>query len=196
MEILDKVYNTFSNLDRDYARSKKTREEFIKDKFGGDINIGSMIILDAVSNDISGDSPEDIEKLTYIKDTFEALKRMQGSLDKVVNFASLRADSPLNDLIKRLTTASTLGMHQKEVSQKDLNKVFSGVVHYACTPFGSRYADLNKCSVLHIYNEHIQGLVANTIRLDEPTQLGEYLRLKSRNHAVPVKASRMSTYLK
>ena len=61
MSILDKVYTTFKRLDQDFARSKKTRTEFITDKFGGDIAIGSVIILDAIRAEGVEESPENID---------------------------------------------------------------------------------------------------------------------------------------
>ena len=86
MEVLDRVYSAFSNLDRDFARSKKSRTDFILEKFGGDIDMGSMIILDAISASTVEETAEDIQKLTFVKEIFEKLKDARDNLDSLPDF--------------------------------------------------------------------------------------------------------------
>ena len=66
MEVLDRVYNAFANLDRDFAKSKKTRAVFIADKFGGDIDIGSTIILDAISSGTGEEKSLSLSRLSRL----------------------------------------------------------------------------------------------------------------------------------
>lgn len=82
---LDKVYEAFANLDDDYKRSRKTRTKFIQDKFGGDINSGSMIILDYFAAE-KLDDVDDIRKFTFIRNIFDKIVRLQDNLDSLSNF--------------------------------------------------------------------------------------------------------------
>ena len=85
MEQLDLVYSTFANLERNYSRSKKSRSEYIKDKFGGDIPVGSFLILNALSAEEFSD-PEDIRKFSEIRAIFDKLLENKDRLDSLASF--------------------------------------------------------------------------------------------------------------
>ena len=106
MEVLDRVYSAFSNLDRDFARSKKSRTDFILEKFGGDIDMGSMIILDAISASTGEETAEDIQKLTFVKEIFEKLKDARDNLDSLPYSKTLSSRSKRAKLLARVFATS------------------------------------------------------------------------------------------
>lgn len=187
MSVLDNVYKTFSNLERDYKRSKKTRTDFIRDKFGGDISIGSMIILDALSAEVDTNNSADIERLSFIKDIFSAIKRNEDKLEQISSFSTFSGGDPMEELMDILNSADAHGCLQVEVSQAELHRLDKGTVHFACTPALTRYADLNKCKVLHAYNEHMAGMIARSVTADEGIDTGRYYQLRSRGKATPIR---------
>lgn len=195
--VLDRVYNAFSNFERDYARSKKTREQFIKDKFGGDIEIGSTIILDAISSTDGSETPEDIEKMTFIKDMITSVKSMENNLSRLSTFTNLEGSNAADELFELLNSSYSRGTGQLEMEQSQLYRHSKGeVLHFDCTVFGSCFCDLNASKIIKIYNEHIQGLVENTLRVDGSTGIGSILELRSRNHAVVVEPRKVKSILK
>lgn len=158
MEVLDRVYNAFANLDRDFAKSKKTRAVFIADKFGGDIDIGSTIILDAISSGTGEETPEDIKKISFIKDCIENIRNSRDNLDRLSDFSFKNAEL-FEQLMKTIEDSEYAGTHTRSVSQLVLANKETGTVHYRCTPARSEFASLTRCTVYHVYNANMQEYV-------------------------------------
>lgn len=195
MSVLDNVYNAFSNLDRDFARSKKSRSEFIRDKFGGDIEVGSFIILDAVSSSTGDETQEDIEKLTFIKDIFEKIKANAGNLDSLSDF-SFVDDSKFSGFLQTIQEAVISGTHVRHVRQAELNDAEQGSIHFIVNAAGASCCPVNRCKVFHIYNEHMDNLLATAFRRDDDVDLGCYVALKNKTKLVTVDPSGLSRLLK
>lgn len=95
MEELDKVYSTFTNLNRYYSNSKKPKSTIIADKLGtDDIKLGTTLILEYLSQS-SLESPEDIRKLTEIKRIFNFIIKHSDNLD---NLPDLKFDESVVDV--------------------------------------------------------------------------------------------------
>lgn len=181
MKILDKVHSTFSRLDRDFARSKKSRSDFIQDKFGGDIDIGSMLILEAITQEINNsEAPtnEDISKLSAVRDIFGAIKRHRNHLDSLSSFAFLDEDMS-GSLVNVLNSAQSHGSHIHVMNQGELGKN----VHYRVTASDIKVVPLSKCETIKLYNDnmrlfasHVSGLeleIGDTVK----QTIGGYLSL-------------------
>lgn len=183
MEILDKVYNTFSHLDRDYSRCKTTRTEFILRKFGGDIDIGSMIILDAIDKDTSnsaGYTSEDLKKLSFVKDIFSTLKATRNSWDTLTDF-SFKSSGLMQELDHLLQNAEYKGTGVRQVSQHVLNSKERGVLHFRCTASRAEYTPVKSCRVFHAYNENMVGHIGTMLIKPVQMELGAYYTLKGRS---------------
>lgn len=196
MNVLDKVYNTFSNLDRDFARSKKTRTAFITDKFGGDIDTGAMIILDAVSTSGELETAEDIKKLTFVKDIFSQLQANKNKLDSLQSFSSFSDSTEFNELMRVLAKAESSGTGQRETVQAEVYRQQRRAVHFVCTAEGSYFVGLNDCKILHAYNGHMQRMIIRSVTLDNPPNFGDYLEMRSKARAVPIAATKVPQALK
>ncbi len=195
MEVLDRVYRTFSNLDRDYARSKKSRSEFITDKFGGDIDIGSMIILDAVSSLSGNETVEDIEKLTFIKNIFAKIKDSREILDSLPDFSFSNVELYSN--IRNLLTESwETGTRQHVVPQSFHIGEHTKHVHYVCTDTGATYTPLSQCKVLNVYNLYTQALYSNAFSSSSPVVEGEYYVVKNGTFLEKIDKRKLKSYLK
>lgn len=177
--VLDKVYTTFSNLDRDYARSKKTRTEFITDKFGGQLDIGSMIILDAVGADVDSDSPEDIEKLTFIKNIFDKLLAAQDTLDNLPDFQFTNG-ALFAELLNVVQNSIAQGYGFRYGSQSEVHHMEKGCVHFVSKQSDGVCAPMSDCKVFHAYNEHMQGY-ANLFYRSAGVDIGEYYERTGKN---------------
>lgn len=175
MSILDRVYTTFKRLDQDFARSKKSRSEFIIDKFGGDINIGSIIILDAIHAEGLEESPENIEKMSFVKDTFAAIQACADHLDSLTSFA-FTDTNVVSSFVDILAHADQHLSRQVRTSQKALWANGKKAIHYCCDAEQMLYADPDSCTVFHCFNENMAGLLASGFKLDRELQLGAYYR--------------------
>lgn len=195
MEVLDRVYNAFSNLERDFGRSKKSRTAFITDKFGGDIDVGSMIILDSISIGSDDYSAEDIEKLTFVKDTIDAIKRLEGKYDQLASFNALSGVDPATELFDMLDKADMRGKHIKPVTQKELRRLYPGTVHYDCNQFGGEYTPLSSCKVFHIYNGHMENLFRSCFNVQTALEKGSYMTIKSGGRCARVSEGKLSSVL-
>lgn len=193
MEVLDKVYNTFQNLDRDFSRSKKSRADFIVDKFGGDIDIGSMIILEAISASSGDETPEDIKKLSFIKDIFEKLKANRDNLDALPDF-SFTTGTAYMDFIQLLKNSVASGTGIQEVSQFEMHRLNRGNVHYSVSMDKTIVAPLTVSKVVHVYNEHMQNYMASKFHVQ--VELDKYYQIKSALNVVEVPKERLSKALK
>ena len=183
MEVLDRVYTTFKNLDRDYARSKKTRSEFIRDKFGGNIDIGSMIILDAISSSSGDETAEDIEKLTFVKNIFASIKAYESSLDTLPDF-TFKVSELYKQLLDVLNESANHGMHQSVSTQAQVNKADKDSIHFVATARSTRYTPMVKCDFVNAYNENMIGLLSSMYGDVSKVSLHDYYAVKGRNKLV------------
>lgn len=193
METLDRVYKAFSNLDRDFAKSKKTRSEFIIDKFGGDLDMGSMIILDAIGQFNGEETPEDIEKLTFVKDIFAKIMTARDSLDSLKDF-SFGAEDDFRNLMTLLAESEVDGTGIRCITQAELNKRDKGTVHFISSADGvvlSRFAD---SKVVHAYNENMLGFL-QAVLPPSSLELGGYYVRKSSMRVEEVPESKLNKAL-
>lgn len=195
MEVLDRVYTTFRNLDRDFARSKKTRTEFITDKFGGDINIGSIIIMDAISSGDGVQTQEDIEKLSFIRDIFDKIKAFADNLDALEDF-SFSDTSFAKELDTLLTQALVDGTHSAMVSPRDVWSAFSGALHFVATPGGAVWSPVQGIKVVHCYNETMRDYMNVAYPSGISYELGKYYAIKNRFNLRPITPERVTAALK
>lgn len=165
MEVLDKVYTTFKNLDRDFAKSKKTRTEFIVDKFGGDIDIGSMLILDAISSSSGSENVEDINKQTFIKQIFEKIKENRDKLDMLENF-TFSEDSFVSKFSSLLRKSLVAGTGNYYISQEELYKK-SGCFHFVSTQNNGNIMDVkDNCKILNAFNANMANSIGAAMKTD------------------------------
>lgn len=178
MSTLQKVYDTFSTLDSRYARSNKTKTEFITDKFGGDIDIGSTIILDACRAEAKEDNSEDIEMLSCIQNIFEKILKYRDNLDSLPNF-SFETDTCISNLLLLLAESRATGRNQRLLPQGFKKHVW----HYSATPEGSRYTPYDACVVLSAYDRNSTNKLANMYptveegKLYAKTESGELVQI-------------------
>lgn len=194
MEILDRVYNTFANLDRDFAKSKKSRSAFIIDKFGGDLDMGSMIILDAISASKGDETPEDIEKLTFVKDIFEKIMNARDNLDSLHDF-SFGAEDEYKAFVSLLSESMAAGTGVRPITQAELNKKDKGAIHFISTVNGTLFCPVHAGRVLHIFNENMERLC---LRLypQATFEIGEYYERKSTLNVTPLKEGQLNKALR
>lgn len=176
MNVLDRVYTTFKRLDQDFARSKKTRTEFITDKFGGDINTGSIIILDAIRAAGVEETPENIAKMSFVKDTFAQIQANADRLDTLSSF-DFADNNVMQNFIDVLWKAEFHGSRQTPSEQSQLWGNKTRALHYLCTPDGSAFAPLDDCKVYAAYNENMVGLLTGAFQLDREPAIGDYFRV-------------------
>ena len=175
MEILDKVYKTFKNLDRDFSHSKKTRSQFIKDKFGGDITIGSVLILSAIDTE-GVESPEDIEKLSFVKSILKKIEAAADRLDALSNF-SFSENNLSEELFTLLENIESASIGVYAVPQKELYKR-EGCVHYVSTPKVSLHTDASSI-VFKVFNENMKYFLEAMGFDMSKFSIGQYLVLKN-----------------
>lgn len=156
MDSLDLVYKTFSTLDKNYSRSKKTKEEYIKSKFGGDIDIGAMIILDALTKG-SVESAEDIEKLSFIRDSFDFLKKNKNRLNSLPSFDP-HATVNNSSILEVLDSAYLSGTHISVVSKEGLGR--KGAVHYVATSKGISVVPIDLATTMKAFSPAMIDLIA------------------------------------
>lgn len=128
MEQLDLVYNTLTSLEKNYRRSKKSRSEYILDKFGGDIGVGSFLILNALQAAELND-PEDIKKLSTVRRIIDSIRENEHQLDSLSSF-----DFDTEAIQSTLTNALLAGLSQGSgisiVSQEYLHEKYKGALSY------------------------------------------------------------------
>ena len=174
MEQLDLVYKAFTNLDKSYARSNKTRSEFIESKFGGDINTGIFLILKALSSCELTD-PEDVRKFSEVRTIFESIQKHIGHLDSLKDF-SFKDEDFATAFISALNTGDELGMGIKYVTQEELytkNKA----LHYKAGADTVIMSPIGVCSVFKTFNDHIRNAVENNTS-ETDVQYDELFRLR------------------
>lgn len=155
--VLDRVYDTFTNLERYYRRSKKSRKEYLLEKFGGDITIGSIIILDAIGAG-HPETEKDIAKFSKIKTIFENIAKAASELDSISSFEFEFDQSISGKVLGLIDEVSTNRSYGKLVSQRELDRKY-GALHYIVTPEGSISVPLDKCRFIGTYNGGMTFLV-------------------------------------
>lgn len=195
MSILDRVYTTFKRLDQDFARSKKSRSEFIVDKFGGDINTGSIIILDAIHAEGLEETPENIEKMSFVKDTFAAIQANADHLDSLTSFV-FTDTNVVSSFMSILAHAENHMAHRVRTEQNVLWGATRKAVHYCCDAEGATYADPDFCTVFQCYNENMAGLLASCFKLDRELELGAYYRVLPGRRLKFIQGGAVSRYVK
>lgn len=192
MEVLDRVYKAFSNLESDFAKSGKTRTEFIKDKFGGDIEIGSVIILDAISN-VDSESIEDINKISFIKKVIKGVRENANRLDNLTDFVFDKV-SDFGVLFNVLKGSLESGMQCRVVPQKEIYEMSKGDVHYVATSECMNMSNYNTCNVYNMYNEHILDRFILMTGVKD-FSVGDYVRAKTRMTFAKIEPSEVPKYL-
>jgi len=175
MEQLDRVYSTFTNLESNYKRSKKTRTEYVLDKFGGDIDIGSMVILDGLAAN-PPETAEDIAKLSTIRNIFSAIKKHAHNLDALTSFNFLDNDGAETALMAALDSAYVQGTGIKAVSAKDLGHA----KHYHVQADGVKVVPIATAEKIHIFNDSMRLLIQERTGL--PVRIGEVYAQASGGH--------------
>lgn len=195
MSILDRVYTTFNRLDQDFARSKKTRTEFIRDKLGGDINTGCIIILDAIRAEGLEETPENIQKMSFVKDTFAAIQANADHLDALSNFAFTNSDV-LGSFLDILCHAENHRSGQSRVPQSQLWGDNPKSLHYCARAEGSAHADLDTATVFQAYNENMCGLLSLLFKFDGALKIGGYYRVLPGRRMKEIQAPAVSRNLR
>lgn len=157
METLDLLYKTFTNLEKNYKRSKKSRSEFILSKFGGDINVGSFLILNALANMEFVES-EDIIKLSKVREVIGYIQENQDKLDKLSTF-NFGEDDNQDALLTALDNARLAGTGIRVMRQQELYRSTKGAYHFKISPDSTLLASLANCTYYSIYNNSILKFV-------------------------------------
>ena len=150
MEQLDLVYSAFSNLEKNYHKSTKTRTEYIADKFGGDIDVGSFVILHRLGNAQLSD-PEDFRKLSEIRKIFSAIVDHKDVLDAIPSFDALTMDECI-DLGSALSIAEEEGTGISYIPQETLYKKKGKPLHYLVDNKSIKVAPFNICKYVNLFS--------------------------------------------
>lgn len=188
MSILHNVYDAFSTLEASYKRSRKSRREFITDKFGGDIDIGSTIILNAVSAEDYTD-PEDVRKLTFIRNIIGQIVAMQDSLDAVTNFGAFTDGANYASFLRILEQSMREGTKQIPMEPATFIKANPGVFHFSATPEGMQYVPFGQCPVMNLYNEHMLERVRQNFEMVGHPEERSLVGIKNAMRAEPIALS-------
>lgn len=167
MEQLDKVYSAFTNLEANYKRSKKSRQEYLKDKFGGDIEIGMMVIMDFFSG-AQVTSDEDIKKLSTIKDIFAGVKKNINNLDSLSSFKELTENGDANVMLL-LDSASIAGSRIAVMTSDTMLPDF----HYRATETGVSVVPLILASRIKVFNGSMCSFVQSVLGNKANVEVGE-----------------------
>lgn len=158
MNSLDLVYNTFSNLEKSYARSKKTRAEYLTEKFGGDIEVGSFLILQALSQE-APTSPEDIEKLSFIRDYFGRVSEYKNKLDKIRTFDFSKDAESFQKALECLDAAESTGSGVSYVEQDTLWTSARLPAFHRVTVRGSKCVCFETAPYVRVHSHAIQAML-------------------------------------
>ena len=175
MEQLDLVYNTFANLERNYARSKKSRSEYIADKFGGNIQIGSFLILNALSAEEFTD-PEDIRKFSFVRDIFGEINAHADSLDALESF-DFKESTVVSQLKNALNAGQWTGMHIETCTQSELYGDSRGVIHYDIRSAEAHVAPLMTARYYKIFSNAMVAFATPFCKV--PVKQGDILERKN-----------------
>lgn len=167
MKQLDAVYRAFTHLESNYRRSNKTRREYIVDKFGGDVEIGSMVILDYFAG-AKLEDPDDIAKFSAIRDIFNVLKK---NIDNLVTFESF------DDLFNKgnqsikilLEDASIKGSKIIVVPHTDSDEW----AHYKVKELYTTVVPLVSATKVRVFNGAMQALVQSLVGSSRKVMVGQ-----------------------
>ena len=157
MEQLDAVYNTFTNLEKNYAKSKKSRGEYLLDKFGGDISIGSFLILQALAQE-EFTSAEDIEKLSRVREIFKAIDECKDSLG-TLRTLDFTGNSVYTGIMDALTAAEISGTGMVATEQQSMWKNSRSPAHYSVRPTQVEFVPLMGSKYVKVYSEPMSILM-------------------------------------
>lgn len=157
MRTLDAVYNTFANLEKNYAKSSKSRSQYVIGKFGGDINVGSFLILHALSKEVYTD-PDDIEKLSVIREVFSNIKAHEDSLDSLSSF-NFGEESAMQQCILALSQGEYDGTGISAVDQKTMWTGKGKPSHYAINAKVAQVVALSTAPYYNLYSPAMTALV-------------------------------------
>lgn len=167
MKQLDAVYNAFTHLEQNYKRSKKTRKEYILDKFGGDIEVGSLVILDYFAG-AKLDDPDDIEKFSTIRDIFSAIKKSSANLDTLSSFDELLTGG--NQAVKvLLEDAAIKGSGILTIPQAPSNEW----AHYKATAKNVMVVPLVTAKKVRVFNDSMRVFVQSLVGTSQRVSVGQ-----------------------
>ena len=170
MTQLDKVYNSLVNLERNYKKSKKSRSEYIADKFGGDFDRGSFLIMSALSEQEFTD-PVDIEKYSKVREVISILRAHKDHFDSLTTFdAEEKVDAGM--LLSALDSTFPFRL----LGQETLYKKY-GVVHHRIYPNITAVAPLLSSRYVKICTPAMQAMFA--AHSTDDVQLGDLLERQS-----------------
>lgn len=195
MSVLSKVYSAFSNLEGDYRRSRKTRREFVLDKFGGDIDIGAMIILDAVSNS-ECETSEDVQKLTFVRNIIAQIQSMKDSLDAVMDFSAFSSDATFTNFARVVEQSYINGTHQHAMSPYSFAKANRDTYHFVASPYGMDFIPFQRCPVVKAYNEHMGERIKQTYRVGGDCQHNSLYAVKNHVKCEEIAPSTAQKYMR
>ena len=181
MRQLDLVYNTFVNLEKNYAKSKKSREEYLKDKFGGDISVGAFLILNALGAEEFTD-PEDIEKLSKVRDIFDDILANKDNLSELASF-DFDTNNTRNLLFAALNASQASGFGYTVIDQQHLYKK-KDALHYHITPKETLVVPLLHARYTRVFSKAIASYVAHITGVVHET--GTLLESRSGGRIAPV----------
>lgn len=159
MEQLDLVYNTLTKLEQNYARSKKSRTEYITEKLGGDINVGSFLILHALAKETLTEQG-DVEKLSTVRNILAQIKVHQDELDSLRSFEFSKEADSLTVLLEAMDAAEAKGTRISAVNQRDMWKSPNHPAHFSVNRHMSRVVAFNGAPYVYCYSKAISALVS------------------------------------
>lgn len=152
---LDKVYNTLLNLDTDYSSTVgKTKYEFLCDKLGGDVEIGSTLILCYFAK-FEFENPDDIKKFMEIKKLLEYFKTVGEDINTASSFGIVVTEA--DNFIEMLRGHRNSGNIYK-MSQEELYNT-TGALHLECTPEHAKFTSLDDLLYYNIYDRNMIRLM-------------------------------------
>lgn len=171
--VLDNVYSKFTNLEKDYRRTKKSRSQFITERFGGDIVVGSTIILDAIYEE-NPITKEEIAKFSIVKDIISNILKAKDDLDYLESF-DFSNDMSMATVIGKLLDSVDAGQ-TTTVPQRELYE-HAEALHFYVDSDGARYeSQFPKCRFYRCENPNIYRVLKSmigTVANVEPDMLYE-----------------------
>lgn len=151
MNVLKRVYYSFKDLELQYDNSIP-REQFILQKFGGDIDIGSTILIDTIMAE-GVTTADEIEMFSYLKNVFTFLIKIKDSLNTLKSF-DIDLEKPekiLTENLYKLLEETRDCMIKKPIKdQKDLFENYKAIYYYI-TPKKSLYVDCTENTSVSVF---------------------------------------------
>lgn len=183
MEQLQAVYNTFVNLEKNYARSKKTREEYLTEKLGGDVVVGSFLILHALSK-LDVREPKEIEMLSYVRTFLDHVRKNKDNLAGLTSF-DFSDDSEVNVIFDTLSAAEKAGTKIEVKTQQAFAKETKRGVNCCATVKGITLVPLNSARYLRLFTDWLVSTVSDAGVRD--LNFGDLVEVKLGNRISKVK---------